>query len=336
MNTTAPKQRPVVAGFLPVLAGSSLFLAYQFVISIWNLVASTSGGETKFKAVATEVYMGFILLQNLQVLVAYIVLGVIAALILQPFVNFWTARSRYRSRRSIILRSLGLTAVMHGFFTLRLVETRPYFLDAAEFGHWYYRILDVIPAVIKPASLVLLFTVLPVVVLVIALFWQIRRRGRKGWVAASAVSATVLLTAGYQHFSKSTPARPVVDGKQPMNVLIIGSDSLRGDRLGIAGYRPARTDGPAAQGVSPAIDALARDSSGLGLYDLDQIGINLSATHLDAPTQPWEEWSGPALAVLAELGMVTRKISRAEARWSAATSRPFHRDQPSTPGGSTS
>lgn len=262
MNTIDAKQRPIVAGFLPVLAGSSIFLAYQFVISIWKLVASTNGGETKFKAVATEVYMGFILLQNVQVLIAYLVLGLVAALILQPFVNFWTKRSSYQSRRAIILRALGLTAVMHGFFTLRLVETRPYFLDAAEFGHWYYRVLDVIPAVIKPASLMLLFTVLPVAVLVTALFWQIRRHGRKGWIAASAVSAAVLLTAGYQHFSKSGPARTVVaDGKQPMNVLIIGSDSLRGDRLGISGYRPARTDGPAAQGVSPAIDALARNSA---------------------------------------------------------------------------
>jgi len=59
--------------------------------------------------------------------------------------------------------------------------------------------------------------------------------------------------------------------------------------------------------------SLARDSSGLGLYDLDRIGVNLSATHLDAPTQPWEEWSEPALAVLAELGLARRPISRAEA-----------------------
>jgi CRISPR-associated endonuclease Cas3-HD len=59
--------------------------------------------------------------------------------------------------------------------------------------------------------------------------------------------------------------------------------------------------------------SLARDAAGLGLYDLNEIGLNLPATHLDAPTQTWEEWSLPALALLAELGVAVRPISRAEA-----------------------
>src|SRR5690606_10718496 len=40
-------------------------------------------------------------------------------------------------------------------------------------------------------------------------------------------------------------------------VIIIASDSLRGDRLGYTGYRPSRTDGPATEGVSPNIDRWA-------------------------------------------------------------------------------
>ena len=43
-------------------------------------------------------------------------------------------------------------------------------------------------------------------------------------------------------------------------VLIVGSDSLRGDRLGYAGYKPGRSDGAAAAGVSPAIDEWAQDA----------------------------------------------------------------------------
>lgn len=219
--------------------------------------------ENKFSTLAKEKYLGFLVMQNVQMLIAYVVLALAAALILQPFVSLWTGLSKYRSRRSIILRALGLTALMHGYFTLRLVETRPYFLDAAEFGHWYYQILDVIPAVIKPATLMVLFTVLPIVVLGFALVWQVRRHGRRGWMTAAAVFAAVTLTAGYQHFHKAAqaPASAGTGGERPMNVIIIGSDSLRGDRLGISGYRPARADGPAAAGVSPAIDGLAKNST---------------------------------------------------------------------------
>jgi CRISPR-associated endonuclease/helicase Cas3 len=59
--------------------------------------------------------------------------------------------------------------------------------------------------------------------------------------------------------------------------------------------------------------SLARDPSCYGLYDFDQMGERFEKTHLDAPMQRWEEWSEPALAVLAELGIATRTISRAEA-----------------------
>lgn len=206
--------------------------------------------------------MGFLVLQNAQMLVAYAVLALAAALILQPFASIWTGRSRFRSRRSIILRALALTALLHGYFVLRLVETRPYFLDAAEFGQWYYQALDVIPEVIKPGCMLILFTVLPLALLGFSLFWQTRRHGKRGWIAAGGLVAAITLAAGYSHFSKPAlmpPPAPSAD--RPMNVLIIGSDSLRGDRLGVSGYRPARTDGLAAAGVSPNIDALAKDSA---------------------------------------------------------------------------
>jgi arylsulfatase A-like enzyme len=48
----------------------------------------------------------------------------------------------------------------------------------------------------------------------------------------------------------------VVTGKQPPNVIIIGSDSLRSDRLGYSGYRP-----PGGGEVSPQIDAWAKDAA---------------------------------------------------------------------------
>jgi arylsulfatase A-like enzyme len=244
------------------LAGSSIFLAYQFANAIRRLVSSSEQMENKFSALARDKYLGFLIMQNLQMIVAYLVLAVAAAFLLQPFVAIWTGRSKYRSRRAVTLRSLGLTALVHGYFTLRLADTRPYFLNEAEFGHWYYKALDLIPEPVKPASLLLLFVILPVIVLSFALLWQIRRRGRLGWTVAAAVVAIGAVTVGFRHY-KDRPqgtAKGSASG-QPMNIIIIGSDSLRGDRLGFAGYRPARQDGPAAVGVSPVIDRLAKEST---------------------------------------------------------------------------
>ena len=75
---------------------------------------------------------------------------------------------------------------MHGYFTVRLVDTRPYFLNKDEFGHWYYRIIEILPDSIRPGGLLLVFTVLPVACITFALLWQIRRHGRGGWTVALA------------------------------------------------------------------------------------------------------------------------------------------------------
>ena len=264
MNTRKQKQAPAVhARLLPVMAGVAVFLAYQYGVALWSLASSSGKMANKFSALARDEYLGFLVLQNVQMLVAYAVLGISASLLLQPFVSAWTARSQFQGVWAVILRGLGLTALVHGFFTLRLVETRPYFLNEAVFGHWYYKALDFIPLAVKPASLALLFVWLPLAVLVFALVWHIRRHGRRGWTAAAVACAFVALTAGIQRFSFAPPAATTAMALEarPMNVIVIGSDSLRGDLLGCAGYRPERTDGLAAAGVSPLIDALAARSS---------------------------------------------------------------------------
>ncbi len=214
----------------------------------------------KFSALARDQYLGFLVWQNVQMLIAYVVLAIAAAILVQPFVVFWTARSRHRSRRAILLRSLGLTALVHGYFTLRLVETRPYFLDEAQFGQWYYKALDLIPEAVKPTCLFVLFSVLPIAIIACALLWQIRRRGRLGWTVASVAAAAVIFTI-YFNRDPVRPHQQTAATGAPMNVIIIGSDSLRGDLLGCAGYEPQRSDGLARGGVSPVIDALASRST---------------------------------------------------------------------------
>ena len=213
----------------------------------------------KFSALARDQHLGFLIKQNLLMLIAYVVLAIAASILAQPVVTFWTRCSKFQKPTAIALRSFAIAAILHGYCTLRLMKTRPYFLNEAEFGQWYYKALDLLPEPVKPAGLFALFTLLPIVFITLALAWQIHRRGRRGWIATAAVALIAGSCLGIQRMASPPTAGPATSGKSP-NVIIIGSDSLRGDRLGCAGYRPQRSDGPAAAGVSPAIDALAAKS----------------------------------------------------------------------------
>ena len=242
-----------------VLCGAAVFLTIQFALGIWRLSQSADGMMNKFSSLARDQYFGFLVLQNLLVLAAYAMLAIAATLLAQPLASIWTRRSKHRCFGAIALRGFFITALLHGYCTLRLVETRPYFLNEAEFGHWYYKALDLIPEAIKPAGLFALFTLAPAILIPIVLSTHIHRHGRRAWFA---ILATLALAASAIGFARSitpqTTTKPS-SGKAP-NILIIGSDSLRGDRLGCAGYRPQRSDGPAAAGVSPTIDKLADQS----------------------------------------------------------------------------
>ena len=245
---------------LPVLAGVLAFLAIQYGIALWQLTRLSSGMANKFSALARDQYLGFLVRQNLLMLVAYALLAVAGTLLAQPLVTVWTRRSKYQKPLAAGLRSFAIVAVLHGYCILRLMQTRPYFLNEAEFGQWYFKMLDLLPAAVKPAGLFALFTVLPVAFLVLSLGWHIHRLGRRGWVATAVIGVVLAACLGIQHVSERPPRQPIPTAKSP-NIIIIASDSLRGDLLGCAGYRPQRTDGPAAAGVSPAIDALAKRSS---------------------------------------------------------------------------
>jgi arylsulfatase A-like enzyme len=263
LNSPSFADRPpsaTAAGFSQVLLGAALFLAIQYGVALWTLSQASGEMANKFNALARDKYLGFLVWQNLQILIAYVVLAIAAAALIQPFAALWTQRSKYQSYRAVMLRSFGITALLHGYFTIRLVDTRPYFLNKDEFDHWYYRIMEILPDAIRPTSSFLIFTLLPLCIVAIALLWQIRRHGRRGTAVAGTAVLLTLLTAGIGRFTAGGQA-PFPTNDKPMNVIIIGSDSLRGDSLGCAGYKPQRSDGIARAGVSPVIDALAAKST---------------------------------------------------------------------------
>jgi arylsulfatase A-like enzyme len=243
----------------PFVAGLSLFLLLQYALGISRLVNSSDDMDNKFNALAREQHFLFLLQKNLYVGVAYILLGIAAFVVLWPL---WEKlEPRFRPHRLwSTLRAFLMVVLVHGYFVIRLSATRPYFLQEAEYGQWYYHLCDWFPRWLNA----LVFSWFPYAALLAVSVWYWRRwqhKPRTRWL-----TAVLLLTlVGIWTIPKLTPA-PVA-AKQafnptqgPWNVLIIGSDSLRGDRLGFTGYKPARSDGAAAAGVSPSIDALASKS----------------------------------------------------------------------------
>lgn len=216
----------------------------------------------KFSALARDEHLGFLIRQNLLMVPAYAALAVAAAILIRPWLDLAGRKHPLFLRRwPLALASLALTAGLHGYFTLRLVKTRPYFLGEQDFGHWYYKALDIIPEPVKPAALFALFTILPIALALLALVWWLRRLPVRGRIAAVVMTAAAIAALSWRGASAGNESAAVSqsDSTRP-NIIIIGSDSLRGDKLGCAGHRPARGDGPAAAGVSPNIDALAARS----------------------------------------------------------------------------
>ncbi len=250
-------QRRVGPGLAVGIAG---FLVFQYAAAVWRLVGKSGGMESKFSRIATEDYRGYVIGQNLHVVVAYLLIGLAAWLVLMPVA---TALVRRFSKRGVALLSgVGGAVVLHGYFMFRLAHARPYFTGDAAFGDWYYGVLQLPPEPWQPIINGFVFDVLPVIGLVAVVFWWFTRWGTQGRLMFGGL-LVVLTTAGFvaQHGLHGGATVVRADGERPPNILIIGSDSLRGDRLGYAGYRPGRADGPAAEGVSPHIDRWARQAA---------------------------------------------------------------------------
>ena len=260
LNPSAYSTKPSApARFLPVLAGAGAFLTIQYGLALWRLTQLSGSMENKFSALARDQHLGFLIRQNLHMLVAYVLLAAAATFLALPPVTWWSRRSRRRSFPVVALVGFAIVALLHGYCTLRLMVTRPYFVNEAEFGNWYYKALDLIPHAVKPAAWFVLFTILPITYIIFAVVWHIRRRSRKQQWLIAATAVCIAAGLAINHFSHRPTGTIQATAATP-NIIIIGSDSLRADHLGCAGYRPQRSDGPAAAGVSPTIDALAADS----------------------------------------------------------------------------
>ena len=250
-STTGPRiGRRLLTG---CASGTAAFLAIQFGQAVWRLAHSTSEMDNKFSQLARDEYQSFLIGQNLLMLVAYGVLWLAAMLLVVPAVAS-LGRAFPRTRRlPVMIPAFLITLVIHGFFMLRLVHSRPYFIPDAEFGHWYFKILELPPEAWQKWINGGLFGLLPWVALVAATVWWLKRMGPRGrWATAGLAVVTVAAGSLWPQRGRAAEQRTVA-GKGPPNIIVIGSDSLRGDHLGYSGYKPAR-----GGEVSPKIDDWAK------------------------------------------------------------------------------
>ncbi len=240
--------------------GVFLFLAWQYGSALWRLANSTGGMDNKFSKLAREDYLSFLIGQNLLVLVAYVFLWAGAMLLVVPALSVLLRRIPWRGRGSVMIPAFVLTLLLHGYFMLRLIHSRPYFLTDAEFGKWYYGILKAPPESWRPAFNTALFSILPWVAIAAAGAWWLMRFKTRGRIVLASLAILATGAAALATAPRKAEIQAGKGGDRPPNIIIIGSDSLRGDRLGYTGYRPARNDGAAAEGVSPNIDAWAKEA----------------------------------------------------------------------------
>lgn len=237
-------------------AGAGLMLGFQYAVSLHRLAGATGTMESEFSRIARGEHLGYLIGQNLYVLLGYLVLWLAAVFLILPAVSVLGTKIPLKRKGSAFLLALGLAFIVHGFFVARLVYSRPYFMTETEFGHWYYRLLDLPPESIRPWVHGALFRVVPWGGLATAvIWWWVQASPRVRWGIALVLAAGGVVIGLGSRGNAPLPEAQLGSGKAPPNVIIIGSDSLRGDRLGYTGYRPQRTDGPAAAGVSPHIDA---------------------------------------------------------------------------------
>ncbi|MES2981405.1 MAG: sulfatase-like hydrolase/transferase [Verrucomicrobiota bacterium] len=304
---------------LKIIGGVSLFFAFQYVIALVRLSGGSGSMKNKFSALAQDKYMDFLVMQNLYVLLGYAILAILFTVVLCPLVDLALRKWPLRRWWVVVMAGLCGSFLIHGFFTLRLVKTRPYFLDDAKFGYWYFEVLNVVPETAKPAVFFVIFTILPWVILAYVGWWYYRHLSKRARIAVGAV----LLGLGVFLFWRFNPATSRLEAvektedKKRLNVIIIGSDSLRGDKLGYVGYHPRRTDGAAAAGVSPNIDALAKRSINLAncltpIASTLESGTTLMSsqyphTHGFRQMYPSEETVNAAKAGITPIAQILRK-----------------------------
>ncbi|TAL31047.1 MAG: hypothetical protein EPN93_18665 [Spirochaetes bacterium] len=256
-NCGSAKRIPNTLAWMAVTV--MLVHAALFILSVTALTVVASQSASRFAGLALEHHKTFLFWTNIDLLRGYALVSLGYVLLGYPVVRLWMGSRECVTRWAISWRTLALTGVIMAYCVLRLVHARPYFLNAASYDHWYFKLLSGLPEGVRPHVFFALFTALPVAAGFSAAVYYgtvlIRRllpAWRPGRAAGVSTAAGALILSVWVAAPLVRGDEPVALGRQgPPNVLMLVSDSLRGDRLSCNGYyRP----------TTPHIDELAAKS----------------------------------------------------------------------------
>jgi len=240
--------------------GEFFLISLLYLYSLHRCWKGTAGLGDDFTQHAIDNYWLSILSFQLRVLPAYALVLLIYSLLLFSLLSrssILEFKGRWRRSKLLLLLTLGSGPIyllsMGLFFrhtpglldgTARLLSTVAPETDLYLLYRWH--ILDA-------GALGSIMLLLWAAFFYLRGWWRlIQRAGLKGRLLLGSLALALLLSSAW--FFRPPPEPPQA-AETPLNVLIIGSDSLRWDRLGVHGH--------SRQDISPNIDALARESISL-------------------------------------------------------------------------
>lgn len=252
-----------------LMAGQATLAGLLYLWSLYGFLRFTGRQGDLFSDLAVDRYLGTIVWYQLRVLPAYAVLWAVASAMTWPVLRHRPVLTA--ERRWGRLRRLATLAALDGLLGLLslgwVYQLNPGFLDGmARKGSpylpgfdWYalhrWHVLDGVAALFFAWGAYAGWTY--------ARIWWARLRASQG--AAKALWALpVVAIAVAVGLSLRPPPAPPKAADTPPNVLIIASDSLRYDRLGVHGHD---------RDVSPNIDAFAKTAA-----DLRQLHVATAST----------------------------------------------------------
>lgn len=231
-------------------------LVLWYLSAVLSFAGNTYGFNNRFTEVAIRHHWWYLIWSNVVVLKGYVLVAIGYVALIYPLVLLWS-RVQLFGKWGVVWRASLFAGVLYGFFILRLMLEKPYFGDYRYLEGWYYQIGQWFGQTVQNAVhgfVVHVFPALAVVAAVVFYFAEMRRFfGRAARPVLFSIMSVVAIMAafvvsGYGVSRDALPEYGPQNRPKPKNIVILASDSLRGDRLSCNGYhRP----------TSPSIDRLA-------------------------------------------------------------------------------
>jgi arylsulfatase A-like enzyme len=260
---SAPSAPAGLRAFVALLRAQLVVAGLFYLLGVWSFVGFSRGQDDAFTALATGPHLGTVIASQLRVLPAYALVALACTVLTFPVAAARRAPSRGRFGRFATL--LGLDAALYVLSLGVFFHTNPGLLDGTA-----RKISPVAPGLdlyvlyrwhlLDAAALGFGVWCAGATAFYLRSWWRTARSATPSGRRLHALALGLLATGALGLTrAASPPLPPALSPDTRPNVLIIASDSLRFDRLGVHGH--TRPD------ISPHIDAFAAQAIDLtGLH----------------------------------------------------------------------